>query len=108
MSDALPGPTSSTREDLETSNRSVLLQAEQSRKILRILAVVPDQPGAPEAISLLEELLVDSEERRAYVAAAREKHASDEGDVEVDEEAVVSIGNDGAYVQAWTWVPKEN
>jgi hypothetical protein len=53
-------------------------------------------------------LLADSEERRAYVAAAREKHASDEGDVEVDEEAVVSIGNDGAYVQAWTWVPKEN
>ena len=48
-----------------------------------------------------------TQERRAYVAAAREKHASDEGDVEVDEGAAVSIGNDGAYVQAWTWVPKE-
>ena len=108
MTDPLPEATIPNREDLETSNRSILLQAEQARKILLVLTAVPDQPGAREAISLLEELLADSEERRAYVTAAREKHASDEGDVEVDEEAVVSIGNDGAYVQAWTWVPKEN
>ncbi len=108
MTDPLPEATIPNREDLETSSRSVLLQAEQARKILRVLTAVPDEPGAHEAISLLEELLADSEERRAYVAAAREKHASDEGDVEVDEDAVVSIGNDGAYVQAWTWVPKEN
>jgi hypothetical protein len=108
MTDPLPEATIPNREDLETSSRSVLLQAEQARKILRVLTAVPDQPGAHEAISLLEELLADSEERRAYVATAREKHASDEGDVEVDEEAVVSIGNDGAYVQAWTWVSKEN
>ena len=107
MSDALPDTTSPRREDLGTSSRSVLLQAEQARKILRVLKTVPDQPEAREAITLLEELLADSEERRAYVAAALEKHASDEGDVEVDEAAVVSIGNDGAYVQAWTWVPKE-
>src|SRR6266542_175062 len=108
MTDPLPEATIPNREDLETSSRSILLQAEQARKILRVLTAVPDQPEAREAISLLEELLADSEERRAYVATAREKHASDEGDVEVDEEAVVSIGNDGAYVQAWTWVPKEN
>jgi hypothetical protein len=100
--------TSTTGEDLEISNRSVLLQAEQALKILHVLKAVHDQPEAHETISLLEELLVDSEERRAYVIAARAKHASDEGDVEVDEAAVVSIGNDGAYVQAWTWVPKEN
>lgn len=97
-----PKATSTTGEDLEISGRSVLLQAEQARKILRVLKASHDQPEARETISLLEELLADGEERRAYVTAAQEKHASDEGDVEVDEEAVVSIGNDGAYVQAWT------
>ena len=78
MTDPLPEATIPNREDLKTSNRSILLQAEQARKILRVLTAVPDQPGAREAISLLEELLADSEERRVYVAAAREKHASDE------------------------------
>jgi hypothetical protein len=100
--------TGTTGEDLEISDRSVLLQAEQVRKILHLLNTIHDQPKARETISLLEELLADSEERRAYVTAAREKHAADEGDVEVDEAAVVSMGDDGAYVQAWTWVPKEN
>ena len=74
-----PEATSTTGENLEISNRSVLLRAEQARKILHVLKAVHDQPEAREIISLLEELLADSEERRAYVTAAREKHASDEG-----------------------------
>jgi len=32
----------------------------------------------------------------------------DEGEIEVDDGATVSIGEDaGAYVQAWVWVPSE-
>jgi hypothetical protein len=40
-----------------------------------------------------------------YIEAAREHHAMSEGDVEVDDNAVVSRGSDhGAYVAAWVWV----
>ena len=43
----------------------------------------------------------------AYIAAARRKYAR-EGEIEVDENAKVSRGDDpGAYVQAWVWVPEE-
>lgn len=39
---------------------------------------------------------------------AKDLHAQ-EGDVEIDDNAVVSRGNDdGAYVQAWVWVPDES
>ena len=32
----------------------------------------------------------------------------DEGEIEVDDNALVSAGDgDGAYVQAWVWVPSE-
>lgn len=45
----------------------------------------------------------DSEEATAYRNAAQEKAV--DGEIEVDEEAVVSMGDDdGAYVQAWMWV----
>ena len=107
ISEEVPEAAGANHQNLENSNRAVLLTAEQARKIIDALKTVPDRLKAHASIILMEELLADIEERRAYVAAAREKHASDEGDVEVDEGAAVSIGNDGAYVQAWTWVPKE-
>ena len=49
---------------------------------------------------------VDSNAERDadYVTRAREKYES-EGEVEIDEEATISWGDDnGAYVQAWVWV----
>lgn len=55
----------------------------------------------------------DSEINRtvAYVAAARAGLGSLEGDLEVDENAIVSRADDnpdgGAYVQAWLWVSDE-
>jgi hypothetical protein len=43
----------------------------------------------------------------AYRAAANKYHASD-GELEIDADAKVSIGDDpGAYVQAWVWVTNE-
>jgi hypothetical protein len=40
----------------------------------------------------------------AYVEAAQEKY-EDEGTCEIDDNATVSISEDGgAYVQAWVWV----
>lgn len=40
----------------------------------------------------------------AYIAAAQAQHG-DEGICEIDDNAIVSIGDDpGAYVMAWVWV----
>ena len=44
---------------------------------------------------------------QAYRKAARELY-HDEGTCEIDDNPVVSFGEDpGAYVQAWVWVPNE-
>ena len=48
-----------------------------------------------------------SEQERYRLAAKRIYH--DPGDIEVDDEALVSISpENGAYVQAWVWVDKES
>lgn len=45
---------------------------------------------------------------QAYREAARECHQED-GVLEVDDDAVISFGDDpGAYVQAWVWVSEED
>ena len=41
-----------------------------------------------------------------YRAKAKEKY-EDEGTIEIDESALVSTGDCGAYVQAWVWVYDE-
>lgn len=38
-----------------------------------------------------------------YRKKAKEKY-EDEGTIEIDEDALVSTGDCGAYVQAWVWV----
>lgn len=44
--------------------------------------------------------------RKEYIEAARLIYA-DEGVIEIDDSAKVSRGEDnGAYVQAWVWVPE--
>ncbi|MDG9928774.1 MULTISPECIES: hypothetical protein [unclassified Pseudomonas] len=53
----------------------------------------------------LEHLRAWREEDQFRVAATEQWHR--EGEVEIDENAVVSIGeDDGAYVQAWVWVDR--
>lgn len=45
------------------------------------------------------------DEMLAKYRAAAKRLYHDEGTIEVDDNAVVSIGDDdGAYVQAWVWV----
>ncbi|MGI0134314.1 MAG: hypothetical protein ACREBW_05095 [Candidatus Micrarchaeaceae archaeon] len=41
--------------------------------------------------------------REAYFFALAKERVI-EGAIEVDDDAVVSISDDGAYVQAWIWV----
>lgn len=40
--------------------------------------------------------------RDAFIAAAREAYGSDE--IEVDDDAKISEGDEGAFVQGWLWV----
>lgn len=43
-----------------------------------------------------------------FIKAAREQYQQD-GEVEIDDNAVVSRGSDnGAYVQAWVWVDDDH
>jgi hypothetical protein len=59
--------------------------------------------------SLCERINVsEDEDAEAYRAAAKSMF-EDEGTLEIDGNAIVSIGDDpGAYVEAWVWVPQEN
>lgn len=43
-------------------------------------------------------------ETRAYDAAKVQWES--EGEIEIDDDAVVSTSKEGAYVQAWVWVDK--
>lgn len=46
-------------------------------------------------------------ETSAYVATAKRLHAED-GVCEIDDTAIVSDGDEGAYVMAWVWVSKDD
>lgn len=45
---------------------------------------------------------VTAEGLAAYIARAREEYGSTE--IEIDSDAALSIGDDGAWVQAWVWL----
>ena len=47
---------------------------------------------------------IDNREAANYRAAV----VTREGDLEMDEGAVVSVDDDGAYVQCWKWVSSED
>lgn len=40
----------------------------------------------------------------AFISAAKEKHVSGDGEINVDDDAIVSQSDKGAYVAAWVWV----
>ena len=47
--------------------------------------------------------------REALVSTARTIYADGSDDnIEVDDGAVISVGEDGAWVSAWVWVPEES
>lgn len=60
------------------------------------------------AVRVLSERLTEIKEERAACAneiqQARDTYANDE--LEIDDEPLVSIADDGVWVGAWVWVPK--
>lgn len=77
----------------------VLLDNKQIAEILKHVDQLPSD--------LVEHLLEQSERsdrHKGIVAMAQDKYAR-EGELEIDDDALVSEGGDnGAYVQAWRWV----
>lgn len=47
-----------------------------------------------------------TEDRVEYIQAARRLY-NHEGSVEIDDDAIVSLSEDGAYIQAWVYVERE-
>lgn len=45
-------------------------------------------------------------ERQKWIEKARAQYQN-EGTIEIDDNAEVSRGDDGAYIHAWVWVPNE-
>ncbi len=77
--------------------------------------VIPDLPallraaGHDDAASWVERQTSDCavpEERRAYVEEAIETYLR-EGEIEIDNNAILSRGDAGAYVMAWVWIDEE-
>jgi hypothetical protein len=76
-------------------------------KARALVAKLQTMPGVPEFhYADLKAYLADEEilATEAQIKEAREKYASD--DVEVDETAFASHGDDGVWVQAWVWLAR--
>jgi hypothetical protein len=84
----------------------VILTDEEVALTIELLSWVKDI-RALKLISRLREACKDTREADAYREIAKETK-EDEGYCEVDDHATVSIGEDGAYVQAWLFVRKED
>jgi hypothetical protein len=58
-------------------------------------------------IKAVKECDEDPDGKKAlYRAAAKDQYQSD-GDLEIDDDTVVSLSEDGgAYVQCWKWIPQ--
>lgn len=119
-------PQEMLQTDVNAANEDVMLFIDNQRAEWSITGeivepasqVAPDAEGAradalrkliAEGLTYSEAQAVFAEKRSEqelnYVNMAREKHVSHEGNVEVDDGAIVSLSSDGgAYVQAWTWV----
>lgn len=87
------------KKSLEAAIR--LLQHEQNH-------VISAEPGPLEDLRRALRMCRRSKLEREYLRAAQECHHSD-GDLEFDDGAVVSLGDDpGAYVMAWKWVDESD
>ena len=93
---------------MEGGSRAKLLQRMQEGPghwlkgfLIDALACVPSENPL---WGRVQNVLEEHEQLQPYVQAAQEHHAR-EGEIEVDDNALVSLGEDnGAYVQSWLWV----
>jgi len=89
-----------------------LVEEKDVKHIIKVLCE-RGHPRDKKVIGKLKGTLPKNPEERkamdAYREQAKQKHIHDEGNIEVDDGAVVSLSGDGgAYVQAWTWIGDED
>jgi hypothetical protein len=68
-----------------------------------LIRMVLEQGVTPEIRALLEARNEESPLTANYLASAKDEWHRD-GEVEIDDDAIVSESEEGAYVQAWVWV----
>lgn len=89
-----------------TPLHSALINCEELASLAALLESHPDREGAAANLKLLAERAGAGGDASAVAAYQQGAEAlASDGEIEVDDEAAVSIGTDGgAYVQAWLWV----
>ena len=88
---------------------SAVIEAEFLLEIAALLDTHPDRPKAERCLQTLAERCgVGDDPTRILAYQKGADSLARAGEIEVDEGAAVSMGNDGgAYVQAWLWVTNE-
>lgn len=75
-----------------------------------LIAAVPGREGRPEHAELLAALKDCGKaikEREAYAPEIKAAREQTNDDLEIDDDPVLSIADDGVWVSAWIWVPGE-
>ena len=94
--------------------RPLPISSPQAEELLKELTKIASDPHTTSQVKwrlnrLLAKLRTDREATpiiKEYQEAAKGMPGVCEGELEVDDNPVVSLGDDdGAYVQAWLWVP---
>jgi hypothetical protein len=70
-----------------------------------LIQMVLEQGVTPEIRALLEDRNAASPLTTNYLARAKDEWHRD-GEIEIDDDAIVSESDEGAYVQAWVWVSR--
>lgn len=90
----------------------VSLTTEEMAMLRRLLAYVEENTDRDTEIGLirarLDQYEAPASKDPAYRAAAEALSIIHEGECEIDDHAVVSQSDEGAYVMAWVWVEKSD
>ena len=84
----------------------LILNKQQVETIQELLATKHPVHVDLEATILAQVNDFNSEDRKGIVDEARAAYGY-EGEIEIDDNAILSRSEEGAYVQAWVWVGKE-
>lgn len=79
---------------------------EELTGVISVLRAAGAETIADNLYKTLTDRLATKESDEAYIQKARMIHV-EEGTLEIDDGAVVSVGNEGAYVMAWAFVDND-
>ena len=98
-------PTIEHEAELNPSPAYIHLPVDVISELPALLRAAGHDDAASSVVEQRRETIVP-EERRAYVEQAIKTYF-DEGEVEIDGNAIVCRGDTGAYVMGWLWIDEE-